>query len=1291
MKDRRAGLNNIQAYRASRGLQAHICGRGLILAISLLVSTCLPTDQDGLKWHETIGQSGTLRGVKLVRVENDRVAVTLLPDYGARVLSYVDKTTGSNHLSETQDLDSPGAGGIWDREGIWPPGNISNYPFEYSVRSSSGALHIRFSADLGNLKVEKCYVLRSDSTRLTLESSYRNIGPRPIRYSISQVFRLAVGGQAGGEDFVVYPKGTSVITEAFEPSRMVATPDKSSAPWWAVTDSSRDETLLLTFDPTPFLAQRTLNFSTSYVELEHLGRRHRSEPGGAIQLTWDMSLIKAKELPDVLSTAGLLSPSDRTHLATRLQPLLDTGGVSFPKLGRYVMSLPHRFIGLSLTQDVIMRPGPLRLNVRTSPVAGHSGSKFEPYNAELRLDGDPSSAFAPVLSSTEQTDTMALEIPIPTEGLRDGIHEVSFHLTGHDDSHEVVIPFAVVDEARLRRRIENAQTKAARLVERTRGSDDPLMFSAAASCAMRAEDARRKLVQGPQFFEGRNRAHEVAVNELDLKMHSEIRIADVTYILRVLEEVEAWIATLSSGENPFENMRGLFQKAFYSRVDDSLQPYTVYVPDGYTGKTPLPLIVWLHGAGGDQWEVLQAGANLDGRSLHTGALDPAPYRPSFILAAPFARGSAGYDYLAEVDVLQMLDEIQRDYAIDSERVYLAGWSMGGAGVWSIASRFPDRFAAIMPIVGAADTGQLANLRNLPIWNFVASGDATVNPGYASVAEHGSQHLGLPYQNGFQKAPFYWGPYSDHWMGSRIAGSFDEIENILGSYERLLWPKEVSLLVTSLRHNRAYWVRVDSFKNYYEPADVEVQAESNEIQIKSKNVRDLTLFLSGLLVNMEQEISVLYEGRIIYQGPAKAETPLSLDSIHHTSRMPAKHHGLSGPMSDVFYDPFLVVFGTQGDDQEAIEMGRREAESLRTLGGRGVRYYGESRPSEGSHRARIKRDTEVTAQDIEDYHIILVGTLASNSWISKLQEDLPVRIEGGAVVAGERRFPGETVGLRMIYPNPLNPKKYVLICAGVGFRGLSNLGSIPLPSQGWIPRIVEPDVLVTSSEAGSRHPRYIASFTFDTYWRIEDEGPILGHVDSPLSRDGADCSWGKFRADALRNVVNSDLALVEVEDHLYPLREIAAGPIRRRDLALANTRSPIYTFSASGSQIKNALEHMIERWLDHSRRMERRPDIFIPFPLMKRPTAVSGFSYSYTTESGFGERIVMKGLDARKTYRVAVTEYVLTQALDGVGGPGYLGWLPDIQRIDLNEFEVQSRYLQQQKVLKVDSGSRVRRY
>jgi hypothetical protein len=499
----------------------------------------------------------------------------------------------------------------------------------------------------------------------------------------------------------------------------------------------------------------------------------------------------------------------------------------------------------------------------------------------------------------------------------------------------------------------------------------------------------------------------------------------------------------------------------------------------------------------------------------------------------------------------------------------------------------------------------------------------------------------------------------------MCGSFDEMERILGEYRRVEAPKQVSLVAPELRHNRAYWVQIDSFRRYCEPASLKAKIEGNAIAVVSENVGAFTLFLSDKLVAMNRDVRVVQNGRQVFAGKPAAELHLGPRTA---SEGICKAHGLSGPLSDLYYEPFLIVTATQGETQH-IKAARREAEAIRSRGLRGVRFYD----------VPIKADREITAGDIQKYHLLLVGTPQSNLVLGRIHQQLPVRVQEHAVLVGDRRFGGADVGFRLIYPNPLNPRRYVVVCAGVTYKGLEGLGAITAANWGWNMSVSEPDLLIADQRSRGLYPRYLAVLNFNHQWQWEGRGAAVGRLEVPLSREGKECGWGNFRADAIREATGADIALVEVDDHFFPL-ELAAGDVTRTDLIMANNWSPVYTFSATGAQLQGALEHMLERVI----RGTTEPDWY---GTVRRPLAVSGFSYAFRRNAPQGERVERTSLHPDKLYQVAVTEHILSQSSNGVGF-GYLGWLPRIHRTQFNEVLAQTLYLRKRGVLKQVTMGRI---
>jgi predicted esterase len=182
-----------------------------------------------------------------------------------------------------------------------------------------------------------------------------------------------------------------------------------------------------------------------------------------------------------------------------------------------------------------------------------------------------------------------------------------------------------------------------------------------------------------------------------------------------LKEAAAMLDALDAGRDPFAARRGDFRKAYMSKSDNTLQPFRVFVPTSYDGTKQYPLVIALHGMGGDENSYFE--------SYGKGAFAAEAEKHGYIVACPKGRKPASmYVGDAERDVMDVLAEMMRAYRIDPNRVYLTGHSMGGFGTWSIAMNHPEVFAAIGPISGGVvNPAGISKIAHIP--EIIVHGDA----------------------------------------------------------------------------------------------------------------------------------------------------------------------------------------------------------------------------------------------------------------------------------------------------------------------------------------------------------------------------------------------------------------------------------------------------------------------------------------------------------------------------------------------------------------------------------------
>jgi predicted peptidase len=176
----------------------------------------------------------------------------------------------------------------------------------------------------------------------------------------------------------------------------------------------------------------------------------------------------------------------------------------------------------------------------------------------------------------------------------------------------------------------------------------------------------------------------------------------------------------------------------FQASDSTVLPYRLLMPCNYDAKYRYPLVLLLHGAG-------ERGADNVVQLVH-GAGEFACVRnmerfPCFVVVPQCPEDDQWVDtpWTAPAHempdeptksmrcVRELLDALQGELTIDAQRLYITGLSMGGFGVWDAIQRWPDLFAAALPICGGGDTSFASRIARIPIWAVHGALDADVDP------------------------------------------------------------------------------------------------------------------------------------------------------------------------------------------------------------------------------------------------------------------------------------------------------------------------------------------------------------------------------------------------------------------------------------------------------------------------------------------------------------------------------------------------------------------------------------
>jgi dienelactone hydrolase len=519
-----------------------------------------------------------------------------------------------------------------------------------------------------------------------------------------------------------------------------------------------------------------------------------------------------------------------------------------------------------------------------------------------------------------------------------------------------------------------------------------------------------------------------AVEELRAKHVDEARLADIevyqkaaTWVLRFEEEfftpayvsntilaLDHGLARAADAAFSWESRKGRKVRGYRSKVDGSVQPYGLIIPESYDGSKPVRLDVVLHGRGEQLTEVSFIAA-------HEG---DKPAAQDYITLEVYGRGNNAYRWAGETDVFEAIDSVSARYNIDEKKIVLRGFSMGGAGAWHIGLHYPDKWAAVEAGAGFTETKKYAKLGPLVGYqeallriydavDYAANAQMVPMVGYGgeidpqlqasiNIQERlAAEHIEPPHML------FLIGPGTAHkWEPTSLAASNTFIDAILARPQKE--PDHIHFVTYTTAYHQCYWISIESVEKQYQRAEVDADRVGDEIRVTTRNVSRISINGGTHAIVDGQSIELANFGLLM-------KTSEGWRRAGKGGRF--KKPGLQGPVDDAFKDAFLVVRPTgKPENKDAGDYINDTLDQFRKEWAKYMR--GE---------VRIKDDKSVTDDDIARYHLILFGDPQSNRLTKRIAPLLM------------RAWPTAPLVPVLIAPNPLNNGRYVVFNSGHTFH------------------------------------------------------------------------------------------------------------------------------------------------------------------------------------------------------------------------------------------------------------------
>ena len=498
-------------------------------------------------------------------------------------------------------------------------------------------------------------------------------------------------------------------------------------------------------------------------------------------------------------------------------------------------------------------------------------------------------------------------------------------------------------------------------------------------------------------------------------------------------------------------------RGYLSKIDGSVQPYGLKVPVTYlTGDDkPRRLDFWLHGRG----DTLNEIAFIDGQSRAGGTFLPDD---AFVLD-PYGRFMNAFKFAGETDVWEGLDHAAKHYPIDRNKLSMRGFSMGGAGAWHLGAHHASEFASVNPGAGFVDVKNYQKLGDkldtIPWWeqklwnlydplacpiNFVNtsliaySGEIDAQKAAADLMEAALAKEGV-------KMTHIIGPKTGHAFepeAKKVVAKLVDEATVKGVNRQ---PKKVTLVTHSLKFNQAHWVTIDAMEKQWEEARVDAERDGTGITATTKNVSRLIFKFTtmnsqkvndrvGFKIDGQQftgALSAAKGGDIAYFQKTGGKWTVS----NVIAKEGSKTRDLQGPIDDAFMDSFVMVRPTYEPMNAAS--GQWVKTELAEAAFHWRRYF--------RGEARVKDDVLINADDIRDSNLILWGDPQSNKLLQRIAPMLPIKWDGKVIKVGDKTYDATKHVPVFIFPNPLNPSRYVVINSGFTFpqyAGASNSQQTP---------------------------------------------------------------------------------------------------------------------------------------------------------------------------------------------------------------------------------------------------------
>jgi len=317
------------------------------------------------------------------------------------------------------------------------------------------------------------------------------------------------------------------------------------------------------------------------------------------------------------------------------------------------------------------------------------------------------------------------------------------------------------------------------------------------------------------------------------------------------------------------------------------------------------------------------------------------------------------------------------------------------------------------------------------------------------------------------------------------------------------PDRLYFKTRSYQSNKSYWLSIDGCEddNFYRTIEAEIK--ENKIFVTTENTDAYRIYLSKAPIDTSVAVEIIENNKSL--GFCDKDVFVRVDDKYSKAGA-TKNPKIAGPIEDAFSEHHIIVYQSRNSEPNYLKVVADFAGGISPL-------------------AKCIKDTDFNERDIETNNIIFVGRDSENPTISEILKKLPVSITPDSIIADAKKYQGENASCIMIYPNPLNTSKYILLFAPVSELAANSMGKVFAEVKS------EKDVVIFQTDK-KQNVKYHILENFDSVWQWSKNA---GHVvfNNNFKKSAED--YQKLIAKVVKNYLNVDISILEpvftVDEHI----------------------------------------------------------------------------------------------------------------------------------------------------------------